>query len=515
MDMDKGKPKPLGFKWFFPFLFLAVAFVLSSHIDAEAGGILSPGDISSLHDSVVGLDNCVKCHPKVGISNKVCEKCHKEITAVVASRKGYHHKVSSQRCVTCHTDHKGRDFTMVEWDKKKFDHSNIGYNLVGAHAKVECEKCHKTRTKAGFQSYLGAVGEKCAGCHEDKHKGEFKEPCEKCHNVESWTGKNVTFNHNKSSYRLVGKHQPVACEKCHVDSKKTGSLKVAKYTSCDTASCHDKGKFGNVHGTQFIGQRCDKCHGLAGFKPSFFKHEDAKYSGYKLVGKHEKTACAKCHRADNPAKIALYKPIKSGSCDALGCHDVKARGNIHGDQFKGQKCEKCHNEQGWKPARFDHNAKKYVGYKLTGKHEKVACVKCHAANPVTKVALYKPINVSSCDTKGCHDVKERGNIHRDQFKGQRCDKCHTTKDWKYDKKLHDYTKFKLVRWHLKIKCEDCHKTKGVWNDAIRTCSPCHYDPHKSQFAGGDNGCEPCHSFFRLAKERHKGGKSLNDVKQKK
>lgn len=510
IDMEIKKLKAPYIKRLLSILLLAGALALSHDAKTYAGGFLSPGDLSSLHESVSGVGKCEKCHSKFGLTNGVCLECHKEITAAVNTLKGYHAKISAQKCEECHGDHKGAEFTMVEWDKKNFDHSGIGYDLTGGHKKTDCEKCHKTRTKAGFYSYLGLSGEKCVECHADKHKGEFKEPCEKCHNTETWTGKNLTFDHNKSEYALAGKHKTADCYKCHLDSKKTGSFEIKKYSACDAVGCHDVGKFGNVHASQFKDQKCEKCHGLSGFKPSSFKHEDVKYVGYKLLGKHEKTACAKCHRTDPKTKVALYKPMKTSACDSAGCHDVKERGYVHGDQFKGQKCEKCHDEKGWKPAKFGHNDPKFIGFKLKGKHEKVQCVKCHPVTQPTKISLYRPINVSSCDAAGCHDVKERGNIHGAQFKEQRCDKCHTAKDWKYEKNLHTYTKFKLVRWHLKPKCDGCHKNKGAWTDLKdATCATCHYDPHKGTFAGGDNGCEPCHGFFRLAKERVKDKKTLN------
>lgn len=416
--MDRGMNKPeeqnrQSLKWFFLLLFLIAGFVLFRYVGKDKDGIVSPGELSYLHADVRGVGNCVKCHPWGGLNNHVCEACHKDITAAVGTKNGLHFKVRSQPCVKCHTDHKGATFTMVEWDYKKFDHSNIGYDLLAAHLKTPCEKCHKTRTKAGFQSYLGARGERCGGCHPDIHKGEFKQGCETCHNIETWKGRDVRFDHGKY-YALGGGHSDLKCDKCHPDSKKTGLFKVAKYGTCSTPLCHDKGKLGDVHNGQFGPPRCDKCHGLKKFKPSTFRHSDPKYAGYRLLGKHAKTECAKCHRT----------------------------------------------------------------------------------NPLTKTVSYKPVNYSSCDAVGCHDVKERGNVHGAQFPGQPCELCHTENDWKYDQKLHDFTKFKLIRWHVKVKCQDCHKTKGVWTGLKPACSSCHYDPHKGEYAGGENGCGICHSLFR-------------------
>ena len=59
----------------------------------------------------------------------------------------------STACATCHEDkHNGqvgdkcdRCHTVAKWkDVTRFDHSTARYKLTGAHAKVECAKCHAT-----------------------------------------------------------------------------------------------------------------------------------------------------------------------------------------------------------------------------------------------------------------------------------------------------------------------------------------------------------------------------------
>lgn len=550
----------LGTAWC-ALIFLLGIFVFPSHAK-DVGSLISPGDLSSYHGEAEGFSNCTKCHVVgSGITNSACENCHKEITAVVALKKGYHSSVNAQKCVECHTDHKGRSFNMVVWDPKKFDHSKAGYDLVGKHGRTDCRKCHQTKTKKGVESYLGAQTA-CKSCHEDVHKEEFKEPCEKCHNTESWKGKDVRFDHSKTyvldgkhadvkcakchvekaafrvpekercvtchlkadkhkgqlgpacekchktsswkeilldhskfKYPLQGRHVQVACDKCHPGGKNSGIFKVAKFDACDAAGCHDKGRFGNVHGKQFPGQACDKCHNLSGFKPSLYKHEGEGYAGFKLLGKHAQTACGKCHAPDPVTKVALFKPIQTTTCDGSHCHDVKERGNIHGpQQFNRRGCQECHNENGWKPTLFKHDS---IGFKLLGKHAQTACDKCHTADPFTKVVKYRPIVTVSCDWGGCHDTKERGNIHGKQFKGQKCEDCHNEKGWKPTLFKHDTIAFKLLGKHAQTACEKCHKPsdkKVVLFKPIKygSCSSaeCHKNPHQEQFGG--KKCEQCH-----------------------
>ncbi|MBI5179695.1 MAG: hypothetical protein HZA04_10615 [Nitrospinae bacterium] len=546
---------------------ICVCLLFSPAFAVDFGSLISPGDLSSYHKELDGMANCTKCHAVGGgIQNETCNSCHKDIGAAQLVKKGLHGAVASQRCVECHSDHKGRSYSMVEWDPKTFDHGKTGYKLAGKHAKTDCAKCHKTKTKLGFYSYSG-LATACKSCHEDIHKGTLKDACETCHNTNTWRGKDVTFDHNKvykldgkhtdvkcqkchpakgmfqvaekekcitchkkddkhkgqlgaacekchqaagwkdilfdhstTKYGLQGKHTKVACEKCHHEKGK-GVFKVAKYDTCDAPGCHDKGKFGNVHETQFLGVACAKCHTVEGFKPSLFKHESPDYLGFKLKGKHAQVECGKCHRPLAVTKMALFKPMASSTCDVAGCHDIKARGNIHGVQFKGQKCESCHIEEGWKPTLFKHGAEAYKGYKLEGKHAQVECQKCHRADPATQVVLFKPIDAASCSGAFCHDVKERGNIHGAQFKDRKCNDCHTVQGWKpsaFDHNADSYKGYKLEGKHAQAKCQKCHLPAGDGTVAYRpidtkSCASalCHKDPHARQFA--DKECDQCHT----------------------
>jgi hypothetical protein len=201
--------------------------------------------------------------------------------------------------------------------------------------------------------------------------------------------------------------------------------------------------------------KCEQCHPLdAPFRPSLFTHENPKYLGYKLVGKHAKLTCQKCHiypemHASHPhprkgremdcegchkpgdlhvpinigyKKQALYRPMDTSCNSTQYCHQEGGRLNIHRGQFKGQKCDECHNEFGWKPTTFKHENPVYKGYKLEGKHAQVPCYKCHAGEARGAVN-YKPIKYDVCET--CH-----ADIHKGKYAGQKCDECHTVKDWK-------------------------------------------------------------------------------------
>ncbi|MDH5542113.1 MAG: hypothetical protein OEY64_04020 [Nitrospinota bacterium] len=491
-------------------LLLAI-FAFPSLANAESlGTLISPGDLSYLHDEVEGLTNCTKCHAlRGGIPNEGCLDCHKDINERLKARKGYHTTVSDKKCIECHPDHKGTAFTLIEWDQKKFDHNATGYKLLFKHEKVDCEKCHTAKTKKGVRSFLG-LQTTCFACHEkdDKHKGKLGKECETCHTEKDW--KETLFNHDKTKYPLRGKHLKAKCETCHPQKDK-GIFTVEKYDTCTAPGCHDTKERGFfTHGEQFKGRKCEECHTVNGWKPSEFKHEDSKYKGYKLEGKHAEVKCEKCHRADPGTKEVLFKPFDTSTCNTPNCHDTRERGGLtHGEQFKGQKCENCHTVKAWKETLFKHEDPKYKGYKLDGKHAELKCEKCHRPDPTTKQARFKPFDTKTCNSAECHDTKERGGLtHGEQFKGQRCDDCHTTKAWKEPTFKHDnpkYKGYKLEGKHAEVKCEKCHlidpaTTKPHYKPIdTKECNNkgCHDTKEKGAFTHGDQfkdkKCDDCHT----------------------
>ena len=56
----------------------------------------------------------------------------------------------------------------------------------------------------------------CSVCHTDVHKGAFGADCKSCHTVNGFNIINQqNFDHNKTKFPLIGKHQTVKCNDCH------------------------------------------------------------------------------------------------------------------------------------------------------------------------------------------------------------------------------------------------------------------------------------------------------------
>ena len=472
---------------------------------------ISPGPLSSAHQSLTGTTQCSTCH-QFGASTPTfkCLECHKEIAQHLSASRGYHARLAMKNpngkdCVRCHLEHNGLDFSLIHWEpsQKQFDHKLTGYALDGKHANVACSQCHtpknmqasdraQTKYKDSSKSFLG-LSQDCLTCHADPHKGQLGKDCQRCHNVNDWkAAKN--FDHSKTRYPLTGLHIQVACEKCHKPDVPGG---LARFRGIRFASCLDchldphKGSFQ---------QRCEACHTTAGWKKflpgNAFDHSKTKYP---LLGEHLKVNCAACHLNGD-----FKKPLAFTNC--TDCHKDIHKGQFAAREKKGE-CSECHTVDGWKPSLFGVKEHATSRYPLEGKHIRVECAKCHL--PAGESTLYK-VKFANC--MDCHKDVHAGQFAAAPF-NNRCEACHTVQDFHrvlFTIAKHRETKFPLTGAHIAVPCSDCHKV-GITHAADkvmpfhfedRSCAACHTDPHNGQFRermaakradGTAAGCEACHT----------------------
>jgi hypothetical protein len=352
------------------------------------------------HKTLFG-DKCESCHsttewkgyrfnheeqtryPLVGKHRAVrCASCHvgnlyrdKLTTACVdCHRKDDKHKGTlGNDCVRCHAE---RDWK----EQAKFSHDRTVFPLLGKHASVQCKDCH-------LGTMFKDAPTNCVGCHhkDDKHKGTLGESCDKCHNERDW--KKTSFDHAKTAYPLLGRHQQAVCGACH---KSVNYKEVPK----DCYSCHQRD---DKHDGQ-EGRGCASCHDEKGWRPSLrFDHGLARFP---LLGKHAQVECRMCH------SNALFKNAKS---DCQSCHDKddKHRRSL------GSACGQCHNARGWKLWDFNHDVKtKFV---LDGSHRGVSCNACHTQPATDRVQM-------SSQCVACHS---KNDAHDGSY-GRQCQQCHVT-----------------------------------------------------------------------------------------
>ncbi len=233
-----------------------------------------------------------------------------------------------------------------------------------------------------------------------------------------------------------------------------------------------------------------------GGSPEKFDHRRA---GFALEGKHATLECVKCHTPalqKSPAAALVRKKDRSKSWMGLQTACADCHRDVHRGQL-GTDCRSCHGQDAWKPAPgFDHAKSRFP---LTGRHEKVECLKCHAAPPFVKerdakgqpLPEWKPLPHADCVS--CHK-----DPHQGRFKGA-CAKCHGTTDWKVMNRGgfdHDQTRYPLRGRHASLRCEQCHdpKVPGSQKPKFALCTDCHRDAHAgtAKRSGQVVDCASCH-----------------------
>ncbi len=435
-----------------------ILFLFALPLQAHANKLLMPGDVIKGHAK--DEEKCELCHKKFDkkAQNRLCMDCHKDVGKDVAEKKGYHGRLDAEKeCKECHSEHKGRDFKAAEFDHAKFDHKQTDFELKGGHLapKVKCDSCHKPGLKFREAPQL------CYSCHkkDDKHKGGLGQDCGKCHIEKDW--KTTEFDHDKTKFKLRGKHVDVKCVKCHIDNK-------FKDTPMACVSCHQKDDDKAHKGK--LGKKCESCHTDKDWKQTKFDHDK---TSFPLLGKHVDVKCDKCH---------IDKKYKGTPKKCNECHK-KDDDKAHKGKF-GAKCETCHVEKDWKEIKFDHN--KQTKFDLVGKHKSppLKCTACHKGD------LYKDKLQMACVS--CHK-KDDDKAHKGNF-GVKCETCHVADDWKDIKFDHDkQTKYPLLGKHKKAKCSACHKGDLYKDKLQQACVSCHQkDDDKAHKGQEGKKCESCH-----------------------
>lgn len=451
---------------------------------------LSPGDLTTAHAELEGMSNCTQCHDLGNkVTNAKCLECHKEIKALITKKKGYHASkdVKAKDCFTCHSEHHGRKFDMVRFDEKTFDHGLTGYPLKGAHKPVDCRECHKPdniadkQLKLRTKTFLG-LDQTCMPCHDDRHQGTMSSKCLDCHGMDAFKPASA-FDHDKTDFKLSGKHVPVDCKECHAVSTRNGKQFQAfnDVPHADCKACHD-----DPHKSHFI-NACAQCHSEESFNIFNGKERfDHSTTPFKLNGKHKTTDCFACHKRTSDPLTVFQDRAGVGMNDCATCHKDPHEGKFGAD------CAKCHQEKGFKAllhmVDFDHNL---TDYPLQGKHIGVDCKKC-LKGPYTE-----PIAFDACNR--CHEDFHKGVFTKNGVATD-CVECHFLTDGfevsMFGLEQHRNTALPLEGAHQATPCFECHMKDGknwTFRDIGSTCVDCHDNVHGDDFAmNGVTDCRRCH-----------------------
>ncbi len=475
-------------------------------IVAPALAQLSPGPLTRAHGHLEGLRKCSECHE---LGNREvqerCLGCHQEIAAQRTDGRGLHSRGEYARCADCHTEHHGADHELVHWQggQGSFDHRLAGWELTGAHAKLDCRKCHqaahvkdelglRAKRKDPDRTFLG-LPNTCLECHGDHHRGQLKtgdvvRACTECHSTGAWKPA-AGFDHAKSAFPLTGRHRKADCAKCHpalpVRAEDGATPPSARFAPVAHAACTDCHK--DPHVGQ-LGPDCAKCHVTEGWKTISGAGFDHSRTKYPLLGRHAKLACESCHGGGK------QKPAFAACRD---CHR-DAHEAAASKRPEWLACESCHTVDGFTPARYGLEKHARSAYPLRGAHQAVPCLLCHQplkeasgrGAPYARAAELKPVAARCVD---CHHDPHDGQGDRfaaDPAAGA-CQACHNETTWRQVAFDHNRAEFKLEGRHVKVACTACHKpvvgAKGKprtlpFKVAGKHCGACHQDVHRDQFA---------------------------------
>jgi len=459
--------------------------VFSLKISAQ----ISPGDLANAHANLEGITNCTKCHV-LGekLTNAKCLDCHTEIKDLINRKRGYHasKEVEGKECFSCHSDHHGRKFRIINFDKDKFDHKTAGYELIGKHKTQECIACHKPefikvkKSQRTEFSYLGLETD-CRLCHVDFHQNTLSANCASCHNFDGFKPA-PGFDHQKAKYPLVGKHANLDCTKCHPivnkNEKKFQQFAGIQFVNC--TNCHK-----DVHDNKF-GQNCRKCHNEESFHniigTNTFDHSK---TNYPLTGKHLTVSCISCHKGN-------YKlPIKHDLC--TDCHTDYHKGQFAKNGISPD-CKECHNTEGYANSLYTVERHNKTNFILDGKHLTTLCSSCHKKDNEWQ---FKDMGKACID---CHPDYHKGLFSKGGI-SPGCYECHDTKaftDVVYSIDKHNKTSFPLEGAHLATPCISCHQISKEWQfkEMGIVCVDCHVNIHKNfidekYFPKQD--CKKCHN----------------------
>jgi hypothetical protein len=314
--------------------------------------------LRGMHEKV----QCVQCHVKPAFTDvgKNCADCHADI----------HRRQMGANCAQCHT--------VQGWNiavQQVRDHQNR-FPLLGAHATVQCDECHK---QAATGMFLG-LSTACDSCHLKDWQNTTNPAhasagpafasrnCQGCHKFDSWLG--ATFNHSATGFPLTNGHANMPCASCHINNNY--NLQIAP-TACGTAGCHlatwqqTNNPVHSTSGAAFAATNCSKCHTTVGWDAASFDHST---TGFALVGTHmspSPTPCASCHISNN---------YTLSSTDCMGCHQPAWNttqtlgGNVPNHvasnfPSSASACSSCHTITVWADGKFDHST---TGFPLTNSH---------------------------------------------------------------------------------------------------------------------------------------------------
>jgi hypothetical protein len=179
-----------------------------------------------------------------------CRSCHLDVyrqtTFPDHVASGY-----SQECQNCHG--------ATTWRGGRFDHSDAGFLLIGAHNGAPCALCHQGPNRE--VPWSPTDENDCVACHrvdyDRAHGGQgYPLECTVCHTPTNWEG--LSFDHEQIFPIQSGAHRGrwETCQDCHPTLQDFSQFTcITCHTRSDTDPRHNE-----VGGYVYESTACLSCH---------------------------------------------------------------------------------------------------------------------------------------------------------------------------------------------------------------------------------------------------------------
>ncbi len=345
-----------------------------------------------------------------------------------------HAEIGGQ-CAACHA---------APWDA-----DSMADRCIVCHTNVGAEQNDSTSLHGAI--LINAPASLCADCHLE-HGG----PTAALTRVEGVGFPHEVLGYSLNGHQLKVTREPFACEDCHTQG-------IQSFAQSECTDCHRDldPAFTQAHLLSW-GSDCLACHDGVDTYNNHFDHGSVPFA---LTGLHVNVNCYSCH-LDARSLVDLRNTPQT-------CADCHFSDDPHAGRF-GNDCSACHSNEGWTPAKFDHNL---AAFKLEGEHAQTACESCHVTG-----------NYSDAPTT-CVDCHAQEDEHNGSF-GTDCSLCHVPTDW--DAVTFDHNQiFPLYSGHAGVACESCH-INAQFAGTPNTCAGCHSSSwHASAFG---SACANCHTL---------------------
>lgn len=401
---------------------------------------------------------CSRCHKTRSFLtlSSSCASCHADV----------HKGTLGSACLACHST--GAPFRQAS---RTFDHDRSAFPLTGAHQKVSCTRCHRDGR------FKGLAFQECSACHRDPHDQRFGARCASCHDAVSWRTEKV--DHDRTAFKLVGRHRTVACVSCHRQPPMRARLEFSTCVSC----------YSDPHGGTFA-ERCEACHDATGFERAGSTFDHASRSKFPLDGRHAGLPCSRCHTAAGttpPPARARGRRAAGAPPRGLDYRGLRADcASCHADPHKaelGADCARCHSSATFAVTDYTHRG--LEGF-FVGRHARLECAACHKREPGRggDVVRFK----TGAECSACHEDAHQGAMRAD------CAPCHSPEQWAIATRgFHKSMRFPVEGRHLAVPCQACHVAGQLAGTPVR-CFDCHWirrqdDRYQTRLG---SACEECH-----------------------